>query len=998
MSDARSVLTVVGQIVGGSIGGPIGAAVGGYIGGQIGGAIDGPVRNTQALIDDLGAIKVDYGSTWTRMYGRYRVPVSPLWSSEKRAIAHEEEVDSKGGPSAVNTHYTYDQDWLCWAPIGARGFLRVWVNGELKYSNLPDADADTLEASANTDAWASITMFDGAADQMPWSVYEAAVGSENALAYRHRPTLAIESLNLGGSGQPPLVEVEFVDQPTTDLHPSVGFIAASSGYWPDFTLSFADDIEVDDVVILTVQHKADSAWTPPAGYTEVAGRSDAANRSRHRILLRLCDGTATDADIAWDDLNTPAHWNAFLVRGLETSILPVIGTGYDASSNTTDPPPVTPASGTSWFNLVVGISSTTSLDVSQTVKMDQPPSGYTMPLGQIDSTWADGGGSNMSLLVAYAQSAGPLTNATENPGTFTTTVRANGTNAFSSTLLRLPFVTNDATDPFPGADLADIVQSEALLEWTGEDGSLTESNIDVTELEGTLVTGFATTGSPRESIGQCMDDWYFGSVCSDKVYFKFRGATAVKTISFEDTGSGVDQPVEPFTGMERVNDLETSRQVALTGPGFYRDYQLDTRHSDRLEGESFELIQARTAFVFTPSELKGRADTRVYDGRVASHLGKVCLDDRHIDLEPFDVVNLTDDEGNVYRVRFMRETYADGVHEFEHVLDDPNALSRAGVTTDTDIRAITVALPGETELIVLDAPTLRDADNYPGPLIAVNGTGKWGGAAVLKSVDEASWSRIASVSTSAVAGYTTVAPIDWTGGNFFDRTSVFRVQLYSGTLSSSTRDEVLADKSVNLFALQKEDGAVEMIQAVNCDLVETGIYDLSMLLRGRFGTEDAMADHTTGESIVRIVSTEGLIKTTESVSDIGQERFFKGVTIGRSADSAEVVPFTSTGASLKPYSVSHLRAFDNGDGTYDLEWARRSRMATRFLGQYSSSVPLGEESESYKVRVYDGSDVLQSTATVSTNAATVTASSGWYAVVNQMSAEVGEGYPAEITL
>ncbi|HRP30166.1 MAG TPA: hypothetical protein PLG77_17200, partial [Burkholderiaceae bacterium] len=108
----RAGFTLVGQVAGAAIGGPIGAAIGGMVGGMVGGAIEGPARNTQALIDDLGAIKFDYGSSWPRIYGSYRVKLAPIWSSEKRPVAHDEAVDSKGGPDQINRTFTYEQDWL----------------------------------------------------------------------------------------------------------------------------------------------------------------------------------------------------------------------------------------------------------------------------------------------------------------------------------------------------------------------------------------------------------------------------------------------------------------------------------------------------------------------------------------------------------------------------------------------------------------------------------------------------------------------------------------------------------------------------------------------------------------------------------------------------------------------------------------------------------------------------------------------------------------------
>ena len=52
----RAGFTLVGQVAGAFVGGPVGAAVGSFAGALIGQAIEGPTRNTQALLEDLGAI------------------------------------------------------------------------------------------------------------------------------------------------------------------------------------------------------------------------------------------------------------------------------------------------------------------------------------------------------------------------------------------------------------------------------------------------------------------------------------------------------------------------------------------------------------------------------------------------------------------------------------------------------------------------------------------------------------------------------------------------------------------------------------------------------------------------------------------------------------------------------------------------------------------------------------------------------------------------------
>ena len=62
--------------------------------------------------------------------------------------------------------------------------------------------------------WTAMRFYGGGPDQMPDPVYEAAVGAGNAPAYRGRSTVFIEGLNLGGSGQLPLLTFELVSAGT----------------------------------------------------------------------------------------------------------------------------------------------------------------------------------------------------------------------------------------------------------------------------------------------------------------------------------------------------------------------------------------------------------------------------------------------------------------------------------------------------------------------------------------------------------------------------------------------------------------------------------------------------------------------------------------------------------------------------------------------------------------------------------------------------------------
>jgi hypothetical protein len=995
----RGALTIAGTVAG-SYFGPVGGAIGGMIGGAIGGAIEGPTHSSQAILEDLGALKLDYGSTWPRMYGRYRFKVSPIWSSEKRPIANDQEVDAKGGPSAVNTTYTYEQDWMCWAPLNAIGFTRVWRNGELVYAALADTDAETLAASGDTSAWESITFFDGAADQMPWSVYEAAVGTENAVAYRHRPLLCMESLDLGNSGQAPLIEVEFVSagafEPADELILQNTF---SSGTATEESCNAAEGT-INGTPTIVGNFRTNGVTLATAAQVEWAGpQFDVAPGTGFTIEF---DYTYSgSANVAYDLILKYEFKDSFAQTAYYA-----LG-NYGSSDNfSVDTPGNFGSPDTAWgYYAGNGKHVCLELDAEDTLRL------YLNGVLQQEVENYGYGGITPGfgkLILGPAATPGLAGSGSDAPRNYTIDnirmsrgPRYNGENFTPPSSLPEPVCDLLIGDPVP-VDLADIVRAEALLEWTGEAGALTAADIDVSELEGIPVTGYATTGSPREAIASLTDAYYFQAVCSDKLYFRLRGGASAATIPFADTGAGVGDPAEPFTGLERGNDLEVALQVAFTAPGLLRDYEPDTQHSDRLVGESFELRRYQSPVVFEPAEAKGRADTMVYDARVAAHTASLSLDDAYIALEPTDVVTATDDEGNSYRVRIERETYADGVRGFDVVLDDPTVLLSSGITAATDQRAISIAGPADTELILLDGPLLRPADDSPGHYAAVQGSGRWPGAAVYRAPTETgTYERIVSVRTSAVAGVTTTELADWTGGNVFDESSVVRVQVTGGTLSNASREDLIEGATVNAFAIGAH-GRWEVVQATTAALVSPGVYDLSGLLRGRLGTEHAMGSHAAGDTVIKLQAA-GIISSDGTAAEIGVTRFWKGVTVGQTLQDAESQEFTNEAVRLKPLAPVDLRCSRDGSGGFAITWARRSRLAADVF----ATLPLGEASEAYEVDILDGDDVVRTLSATSTtaayNAAQQVADFGGVqssidVAVYQMSATVGRGYPLLGTL
>jgi hypothetical protein len=983
------------------------AAIGWTVGSVLGGLLfqpDGP----KAQLQDMRAAKLQHGAKKSRVYGTIRVPVSPRWQSEWRAEDHE-----VGGSifSDGSTYYTYSCDLLGWVSdiaglpenVRIQGVVRIWVNNKLVWSAHPDADAETLEASANTEHWSSFEVFPGDEDQLPWSVYEAAVGAANADAHRREFCIGFTNLQTGQTAQLPFIEVEVSPEPTADLTPTTGFITAQSGVMGDvLSAAVADAVEVDDALYIYVHHSHTTAViTWPTGWTATAaGGTDALGQTRMRSARRIADGTSADTDISFscDTPSAAVGFTYIILRGVDPAY---VGPTYYTNGTTLNPTAVTPANGTEWLNVAVGISSCFNLDIGGpygSVRIAAPPSGYTAGGAVVEQEYPANNTSLKTMLVAYAQEAPQLTNTTENPGAFGTE-GINGTNSFAFHFMRLPFTTQEegATGSM---DLADIVSAECLR------AGLVAADFDVSDLVGTEVRGFIANGSAREAIEQLMAWYYFECICGDKLYFRFRGTSSVATIAFENTGAGLNEPGEPFCGVERGNDLELPAQVTAVAMNSNADYEAVAATSDRLITDSVRKDQFQLPIAATPAEAKGRANTYVLDARFASQTAEAALDDRYAHIECGDVVTMTDPDGGTYTMRNVREEYALGVRKFGQVLNDNSVLQYSGLMSDTYEPAVNVPLPAETLLYLLDIPILRDADDEHGLYVAVDGSSaNWDGAVIYKSTDSTTFAQVAVSTDDAVSGSADTVLGDWTGGNVFDETNSVTVTV-SGTLTSSSRAAMLADRSVNAILIGDE---VLRFRTATLSSSADGnsVYVLTGFLRGQRGTEWAMDEHEAGERVV-LLTLAGLRRIDMDNGEVGLTRYYKGVTIGRMLSTADTETFVNTAIGKKPFSPTGLRCARDGSNNATLTWSRRTRMSSRLVGSAGISCPLGEDSEEYEVDVYEDDTyetiVHEETGLTSASfafsaaeqtSAGLTPGDPIYCRIYQISATVGRGYPLE---
>jgi hypothetical protein len=885
------VAGVAGAVVGFAIGGPAGAQIGFALGSSAYGLF-GP-KPAGPGPGDLKRPQLTLGAQIPRVYGRTRRPVQLVWTSAFRAT--EIEQGGKGAPEGPSS-YTYSLDLMGWIADGSNviGITRIWVNNKLYYTALSDSTAESIAASAATPQWDDFEFLPGTGAQTPWAVYEDAVGASEAPAYRGVASIGFENFQCGSSKQVPFIEVEVMTSGTV-----LTGIASLTSYGQVGGLggsgSFGPGGQSDDSFLDGNGGIATGeAFLAYFVFERDPGQPAAVNN----VFLEVGGvGIWTDV-INWAENETDRAVSVQLNAPPDHTAYNVGFTGSLVGS----------------FNF--GLFCLNSVTVwrsvvpaQQLVESDDPAFGVV----------TDGAGNYRRVDVdLYANDLwGSNTSYTDN-----------------------------AT---PGlVDLADIVDAE-LARVPGLD----PSDWDSSDLVGVDVTGFTAIGSAAQALGDLGDIYHFDLVPGAPMRFVRRASATVGSIAFSDTGAGVGEPGEPFTGLKIGNNDESPAVVGLGYPNIAQDHDVDFQSGDRLTTDGPDIRRVETNVVLTPAEARGRAFSSTVMQRSAAKTASFGISDAYAAAEPGDAYAVTDIDGNAYNLRIKRLSYADGVKQVDWELNDISALVDE-LDTETDYEeAITVAPVGTATLLLVDGPLLRDADDGPGFYAAITIPGNEG-VTLYGSADDVTYAAIGTVTRSATTGACTELGA-WAGGWTWDEVNTVTVTLESGSaaLSSSTHAAMYADASINV-ALVGAHGRWELIRYRNATLVGTRTYLLSGLMRGLQGTEFAIDSHAEGDTFV-LAADNGLLRVTQLAAEIGVLRYFKAVPDRRAVASVAGQSFTCDSECLVPRAVVDIRAVDG-----EITWDRRTRLSAPIVGE----PPLGEASESYQVQLYDALDVLVSTTIV----------------------------------
>lgn len=482
-----------------------------------------------------------------------------------------------------------------------------------------------------------------------------------------------------------------------------------------------------------------------------------------------------------------------------------------------------------------------------------------------------------------------------------------------------------------------------------------------------------------------------------------RGGSPVATLTDDDLAAREEgQEPADIVGITRTLETDIPRRIHLTYKDADRSYEAGDQYASRIVTESERVAKQDLPIVFTATEAARAVDVMLRDAWANQETLSIVTSWKHLGLQPADIVTLdTSRYSGQGRLRQVDDGRP-GLMKMQLAPDDSGIYTSnaAGGTGDAPDDAIRVVGPTTFEL--MDLPVLRDRDDNAGYYYAMTGGSGWPGAQLFRERSDEQFAAVGASTERAIIGYTTTKlPAGPT--TVWDRAGTVNVFVNGGTLASKTEEEVLA--GANTVALATPDGW-EILRFANAELEADGTYTLSMLLRGKKGTEWTVDRHTKNDRLVFLTDDGSIQRVPRDLDTIGQERTYRGVTMGLSLSAGSQATFTYDGVNLKPYSPVHVRGERNASGDLTITWIRRTRIGGEWRND--TEVPLSEQVESYDIEIMDGSGGVARTLTTTDTSLTYPASdqtndfgSPQAAVtvrIYQYSAAVGRGRKAEATL
>lgn len=519
--------------------------------------------------------------------------------------------------------------------------------------------------------------------------------------------------------------------------------------------------------------------------------------------------------------------------------------------------------------------------------------------------------------------------------------------------------------------IADVCRESGMLD--------TEFNVTC-GMQDVSVHGFAVTDrmSGRDVIQQLQQIFPFDATETAYV-IRFAHSTRrpQALIRREDFGAhifGDDPP--PSEEVIRTHDYDLPRKLMFKYQEPTRNYSLNTAMTQRMVTESNLEEEIGIAIALSRQEARTLIEAamarRFYARRTYRHI----MPRKYSILEPGDVVLVPErDNPNAhYALRLLEIAIGNnGICEMQfsdyHQPGVIEAITQEDIVDEDDIEN-DPPQASRTYAYMLDLPLLTDTeDDNVGFYTLLSGTrAGWSGGGLIVdlgsggqvpvfgvsepvNVGGATWYVVARNTVSVPHGFV-LSQLGSAVPGVWDFASRITVKLLdtSRALFSFSQTDVLT-RPVNVAVIGDE-----IVQFARAEDKGNGIWELSELLRGQRGTENAIGTHAVGERFV-ILDGEAIERVTHNQQLLNIEARYRALSLNDDPEDADDILFANTGNSLRPYSPYLRWGYRDSDGGIVLAWLPRVRQNGGFIN--GQETVLDQPFERYEIEVLKNGAVVR---------------------------------------
>ncbi len=470
---------------------------------------------------------------------------------------------------------------------------------------------------------------------------------------------------------------------------------------------------------------------------------------------------------------------------------------------------------------------------------------------------------------------------------------------------------------------------------------------DVSGLNG-LVRGFTVdqVSDARAALQPLMLRYGFDAIERDGVLL-FRMRDGLQETAIDPAFLAVSSELDGTLEQLRDSEAEVSGRVRLRFVQADGNFDTIAEEAVIADEATHGVSSSELNMALTRSEGRQVTERWLTEARVSRESVRFALPPSRLGLGAGDVVALPPDENEreaLYRIDRVEKSE---LQVIDAVRIEPQVYEPSEFDDDfVAMRSFTPPVP--VTPYFMDLPLLRGDEVPHAPYVIAAGRPWPGQIALFQSATDSGYTLNRLLPAPTITGITQ-SPMAAACTGLIDRGEGLDVKLINGSLSSV--DEAALLSGANLAAIG--DGSPdnwEMFQFAGAELIAPRTYRLTARLRGQAGSDGLMpAEWPVGSVFVLMDGRPEQIEHGPNLRGVSQHYRIGPAVRGYDDPSYLHLEQAFSGNGLRPYAPCHLRVEGTLGSALDFSWIRRTRIdGDPWEG---GEVPLGEETESYLVRV-----------------------------------------------